>query len=267
MESSKTSTGPGELLAFVTRNEIGIMLNKNAPRSGVVLVGSTSDIGHAILHQLKPKNKTPLIMLGRDETSTSLVSSWPGPVTFLHCDLRNIDEIRNVFEKLRNVYRIDFAIVASAHLPKEFNEGDFDSVLETFSINSTGVALVLSCLSSIMAESGGTLVLISSVATLRPRIKNFTYGASKLGADYFALGLAAKNRGGSLDVKVVRPGYVFSKLSKGFPVAPFATYPSRVAKDVIRGINRSPNVIYSPRILGLVMRALRILPSRLFHRL
>lgn len=242
------------------------MLKKNAPRSGVVLVGSTSDIGHAILHELEPKDKTPLILLGRDETSISLVSSWPGPVTFLHCDLKNIDEIRNVFEKLRNVYRIDFAIVASAHLPKELNDRDFESVLETFSTNSTGIALVLSCLSSIMSESGGTLVLISSVATLRPRIKNFTYGASKLGADYFALGLAAKYRSGPLDVKVVRPGYVFSKLSKGFPVAPFATHPSRVAKDVIRGINRSQKVIYSPRILRLVMSALRILPSRLFHK-
>lgn len=240
---------------------------KNAPRDGVVLVGSTSEIGHSILRELQPTDKTPLFLLGRDENSTSLVSNWPGPVTFLHCDLKNINEIRNVFEKLRHGVRIDFAIVASAHLPKELNDGDFDSVLETFSTNSTGIALVLSCLSSIMSESGGTLVLISSVATLRPRIKNFTYGASKLGADYFALGLAAKYRGGLLNVKVVRPGYVFSKLSKGFPIAPFATHPSRVAKDVIKGINRSQNVIYSPRILRIVMRTLRTLPSRLFHQL
>ena len=266
MERYKKCTGPEKLLAFVTRNEIGIML-KNAPRSGVVLVGSTSEIGHSILHELEPTDKTPLFLLGRDKNSTSLVSNWPGPVTFLHCELQNINEIKNVFENLRNMCRIDFAIVASAHLPTELNDENFDSVLETFNTNSTGIALVLSCLSSIMSESGGTLVLISSVATLRPRIKNFTYGASKLSADFFALGLAAKHRGGLLDIKVVRPGYVFSKLSQSFPVAPFATHPSRVARDVIRGINRSQNVIYSPRILRIVMWTLRILPSRLFYQL
>lgn len=240
---------------------------KNAPRSGVVLVGSTSEIGHSILLELEPADKTPLFLLGRDKNSASLVSNWPGPVTFLHCELQNTNEIKHVFENLRKMCRIDFAIVASAHLPKESHDEDFDSVLETFNTNSTGIALVLSCLSSIMSEIGGTLVLISSVATLRPRIKNFTYGASKLGADFFALGLAAKYRGGLLDVKVVRPGYVFSKLSQSFPVAPFATHPSRVAKDVIRGIHRSQDVIYSPGFLRIVMRILRILPSRLFHRL
>jgi decaprenylphospho-beta-D-erythro-pentofuranosid-2-ulose 2-reductase len=240
---------------------------KNSPRLGVVLVGSTSEIGHAILSELNPDETTPLILLGRDKNSTSLVSHWPGPVTFLYCDLIKTDELKRVLRNLKDNYTIDFAIVASAHLPQESNDWEFESVLETFSVNSTGVALVLSSLSSMMAETGGKLVLLSSVAALRPRIKNFTYGASKSSADFFALGLAAKYNGGLLDIKVVRPGYVFSKLSKGFPVAPFATNPSKVGKDVVKGLNRASSVIYSPGILRIIMNVLRALPSSIFNRL
>ena len=168
---------------------------------------------------------------------------------------------------LRSGFNIDFAVIAAAHLPSEHLDHDFDSVHRTFSINTTGLASFISSLTSIMSNSGGTLLYISSVACMRPRIKNFTYGASKRSIDFFVLGLAAKYKKGGFDIRVVRPGFVHSKLSKGFEVAPFATKPERVAKDVMVGLKSKRQILYSPRILRIVMNLLKLLPSAIFSKL
>ena len=237
------------------------------PTKGVLLLGSTSEIGIAILKRLKVANGTQLILVGRDAQSIDFFRSWPGKVSFLPCDLSNVEQIREVVSTLGNRYVIDLAVIASAHLPQELLDSDFDSVHQTFSINATGIASFLSSLASMMSRSGGTLIYISTVAAMRPRIKNFTYGASKLSIDFFVLGLAAKYKKDGLDIRVLRPGYVHSKLSKGFEVAPFSTTPQSVAKDLVSGLNGHRRIIYSPRILRLVMNLLKLLPSRIFNKL
>ena len=237
------------------------------PTKGVLLLGSTSEIGIAILKRLKVASGAQLILVGRNDDSIDLFRNWPGKVSFVPCDLSNIEQIREVVSTLRNHYVIDFAVIASAHLPPELLDSDIDSVHRTFSINATGIACFLSSLASMMSKSGGTLIYISTVAAMRPRIKNFTYGASKQSIDFFVLGLAAKYKKDGLDIRVLRPGYVHTKLSKEFEVAPFATKPENVAKDVISGLNRDRRILYSPRKLRLVMNALRLLPSGIFHKL
>ena len=237
------------------------------PTNGVLLLGSTSEIGIAILKRLKVANGTQLILIGRNADSIDLFQDWSGKVSFLPCDLSNVEQIRGVVSILRTNYVIDFAVIASAHLPPELLDSDFDSVHQTFSINAAGIASFLSSIASMMSKSGGTLIYISTVAAMRPRIKNFTYGASKRSIDFFISGLAAKYKKDGLDIRVVRPGYVHTKLSKEFEVAPFATKPENVAKDVISGLNRDRRILYSPRKLRLVMNALRLLPSGIFHKL
>lgn len=237
------------------------------PTKGVLLLGSTSEIGIAILKRLKVANGTQLILVGRNDDSIDLFRNWPGKVSFLRCDLSNVEQIREVVTTLRTHYVIDFAVIASAYLPPELMDYDFESVHQTFNINATGLASFLSTLTSLMSKSGGTLIYISTVAAIRPRIKNFTYGASKQSIDFFVLGLAAKYKKDGLDIRVLRPGYVHTKLSKDFEVAPFATTPENVARDLISGLNRDRRILYSPRILRIVMNALRLLPSGIFHKL
>jgi decaprenylphospho-beta-D-erythro-pentofuranosid-2-ulose 2-reductase len=240
---------------------------KVSPRRGVALFGSTSEIGSAILKEITPSRNTPLVLIGREASSKDSFVAWPGEVTFIHCDLRNTEQIREAFRVLNERFEIDFAVLASAHLPPENCETNFDSVQETFSVNSTGVALALSSFVSHMNSLGGTILYLSSVASIRPRTKNFTYGASKRSADFFALGLASKYQQSEIKIKIARLGFVYTKLSKGYEVAPFPTTPEKVARDCIHGINQHKTIIYSPRVLRLLMSVVRILPVRIFRRL
>ena len=73
--------------------------------------------------------------------------------------------------------------------------------------NFTGhVTTLLAVASAMRAQRGGTIVVLSSVAAIRPRKANFTYGATKAGLDAFARGLADSLHGTGVRVLLVRPG-------------------------------------------------------------
>ena len=60
-----------------------------------------------------------------------------------------------------------------------------------------------------MREQGyGTIVVLSSVAAIRPRKANYVYGAAKSGLDAFARGLTDALAGTGVRVLLVRPGFV-----------------------------------------------------------
>src|SRR6202035_310125 len=81
-----------------------------------------------------------------------------------------------------------------------------------------------------MREQGrGTIVVLSSVAAVRPRKVNFVYGAAKAGLDAFARGLADALHGSGVRVLLVRPGFVPGRRPAGMRPAPLATTPAAVA--------------------------------------
>jgi short-subunit dehydrogenase len=54
------------------------------------------------------------------------------------------------------------------------------------------------------SQGSGTIVVLSSVAAIRPRKANFVYGAAKAGLDAFAPGLADSLAGSGVRVLLVR---------------------------------------------------------------
>ena len=80
------------------------------------------------------------------------------------------------------------------------------------------------------AQASGTIVVLSSVAAVRPRKANFVYGAAKAGLDAFARGLADSLHGSGVRVLLVRPGFVIGRMTEGMPPAPLSTTPQRLAR-------------------------------------
>jgi decaprenylphospho-beta-D-erythro-pentofuranosid-2-ulose 2-reductase len=79
-------------------------------------------------------------------------------------------------------------------------------------------------------------VVLSTVAGERVRASNFTYGASKAGLDGYFLGLGDRLHGTGVQVMVVRPGFVHTKMTAGLDAAPLAVTPEQVADDIVRGL-------------------------------
>ena len=244
------------------------MLNKFDAEKGVILLGCSSDIGLEILRQLKPAPGCQLFLLGRDPHA-KLNISWPhGKVTRITCDLENSRSSNKALSRLRKIREFDLAIIAAGYLPKEFQDSNLLDVQKTLRINGEGVILFLSALAQELSHrNGGRILLLSSVAVIRPRVRNFTYGASKSAADFFAIGLASKYRSSNVKIKVIRPGFVFTKMTKNFQPAPFTIRTDEVSRIAIKTLNSKRRVAYAPRALKVVMNFLRILPRKFFDAL
>ena len=147
-------------------------------------------------------------------------------------------------------------------------ESDAAAALEIVQTNFTGVVSVTVPLVEHLEEQGhGALVLLSSVAGERARRSNFVYGSSKAGVDAFYQGLADRLAGTGVQVLIVRPGFVTTKMTDGMKPAPLSTTPEAVAQAIARGLERGSTTVWVPPALRVVMSGLRHLPRPVFRRL
>lgn len=174
--------------------------------------------------------------------------------------------VAGAFDRLGEV---DLVLVAFGLLGDQArSETDAAAALEVVQTNYTGVVSVTIPLVRRLREQGhGTLVLFSSVAAERARRSNFVYGSSKAGADAFYQGLADSLAGSGVDVVVVRPGFVRTKMTEGLEPAPLSTTPEAVAEAVERALRRGDGTVWVPPALRFVMAGVRHLPRPVFRRL
>ena len=244
------------------------MLTGKKTYKHVVLIGSTSEIGIAILAEIPYASNAEILLVGRANPGQLELMKKQVSVKFYECDLGNLDELKRLASKLKEMIDIDIAIMAAGHLSPENRELDLYEVNKSMMINSVAVVTVLSALANRMIkQSSGHILHISTVAALRPRMRNFTYGSSKLCADFFAIGLSNKYRKIGLKVSILRPGYVYTKMTKNFNPAPFAISKQYVAKSAVRGVMRNKKIIYSPWFLRVIFYFLRHLPNFVFSRI
>lgn len=244
------------------------MLNKFDSEKGVVLVGSSSEIGLEIIDNLSIEPRARLFLIGRNSLNGNYPKGFQNRTEEILCDLESIESVNEVLRRVASLDNFDLVILAAGYLPKELNDSDLLEVQKTQRVNGESVILLLSAFANRMTNlGGGKLLLVSSVASIRPRIRNFTYGASKAASDFFALGLANKYKGTNIKIKILRPGFVFTKMTKGFEPAPFAVEKSQVAKIAVRAIRGKAVVTYAPTHLKLVMNILRVIPRKVFNSL
>jgi decaprenylphospho-beta-D-erythro-pentofuranosid-2-ulose 2-reductase len=117
------------------------------------------------------------------------------------------------------------------------------------------------------AQGRGTIVLLSSVAADRPRVSNYAYGASKAAADAYARGLRDALAGSGVEVMIVRPGFVRTRMTAGMDEAPGAVDPAAVSTAVADALRSGRAIVYVPGFLRWVMLILKLLPRPIFRRL
>jgi decaprenylphospho-beta-D-erythro-pentofuranosid-2-ulose 2-reductase len=99
------------------------------------------------------------------------------------------------------------------------------------------------------------------------RRANFIYGSSKAGVDGFAQGLADALEGSGVNLLIVRPGFVHTKMTAGRASAPLATTTDAVADATARGVAAGRQVVWVPAQLRVVFGIFEHLPRALWRRL
>jgi decaprenylphospho-beta-D-erythro-pentofuranosid-2-ulose 2-reductase len=243
-------------------------LRKKSKYRTVVLFGSTSEIGLEVVKELHLDYPSNFFLVGREQPDLEPFIKRFTNVSFIQCDFLDYSKVKKVISGIFENNPPDIALLAAGILPPENHELDCESVARTLEFNSLAMITLLSQVANrFVGFKNGTILVFSSVAAQRPRLKNFTYGASKASLDFFAVGLAQKIQNQGVIIKVLRPGYVFTRMSRDFPPAPFAITKEIAAKEIVKSLRDNNVTVYIPKKLRFFFFILRALPWYLFSKL
>ena len=93
------------------------------------------------------------------------------------------------------------------------------------------------------------------------------YGASKAGLTAFLSALRNRLYRTGVRVVTVKPGFVDTPMTAHLPKNPLYASPERVARDIVRAVDRGRDVVYTPWWWRLVMLIVKLVPERIFKRL
>jgi decaprenylphospho-beta-D-erythro-pentofuranosid-2-ulose 2-reductase len=241
----------------------------------VLVLGGGSDIGRALCTRLARSRCRTVVLAGRPEDDMEPVAeavraAGAETVELVHWEATDLESHRKVIDDVFDRFGdIDLVYVPAGILGSQpAFEADPVFAAKAFEINLGGI--VSSCLVAadrLKAQGHGTIVLMSSVAGLRARKDNFVYGATKAGLDAFGQGLGDSLEGTGVDVVVVRPGFVRTKMTEGMDAAPFSTTPDKVAQLITDGMAKGQEVVWAPPVLRFPFFVFRLLPRRLWRLL
>jgi decaprenylphospho-beta-D-erythro-pentofuranosid-2-ulose 2-reductase len=239
----------------------------------LLLIGATSDIGHAVACAYAQAGWRILLAASNPEAAQ-----------------RNAGDIATRSGKIPGVFPLDvtkpetFAAFAQS-LPvlpdtlvcvagllgdQKRAEGDPLHAALILRTNFEGPALLLDRFAGLFAARGsGTLIGVSSVAGDRGRASNYFYGSAKAGLSTYLSGLRNRLAGAKVRVVTVKPGFVRTRMTKGMKLPNILTAePQEVGAAVYRAAEAAPrDVVYVRPIWRLVMLLIRAMPEPVFKRL
>ena len=241
----------------------------------VLVVGGGSDIAAATvarLARIAGNGRLSVVLAARDVDAASATMSSVAPgvnVVARRWDATQVARhqafIDDVFDRHGPFDLVLCAVgMLGHHAGRGVGPVEVDLMIRT---NFSGPAAALSAVADRMAaRRHGSIVVLSSIAGARARRSNYVYGSSKAGLDSFAQGLGDALVGTGVEVIVVRPGFVRSKMTDGLDPAPFSRRPGDVAEAVIGALGGGSTIVWVPRTLGVIMGALRHAPRPLWQR-
>ena len=253
------------------------MRNALGAVQSLLVLGGSSDIGAAIAERLVPGGCRRIVLAGRDpermERVAERLRGLGAEVAITSWDATDIeghgDAVKAAWDALPGdgPADVDAVVLAAGQL------GDQQASRTTPArpgcgreLRRAGVPLLH--VRRRMEEQGhGTIVVLSSVAGERVRRSNFVYGSTKAALDGFCQGLGDALEGTGVEVVVVRPGFVHTKMTEGRTAPPLATTPEAVADAVAAGLATGRHTVWVPGTFRWVMSVFRHLPRPLWRRL
>jgi decaprenylphospho-beta-D-ribofuranose 2-oxidase len=241
----------------------------------VLLLGGSSEIGTAIVRRMAAAGPLRVTLLGRSQERLRQAADELGAAGQIEVECAPLDALDGarvepaLDEAFARSGGFDVVVLAVGVLGAQ--EGlDADAALarEVLEVGGVGAGmLMLGALRRLRAQERGTLIALSSVAAERPRAGNAVYGAAKSAFDALAQGLSDSLAASRVEVIVVRPGFVHTKMTAGLEPAPFATSAQAVAEAAVAAIGSGSRTIWVPPLLRYVFAALRHLPRPIYRRL
>jgi len=242
-------------------------------RKVMLLVGATSDIGHATALAYA-QGGWDVILAARDvggagRNAADLTARTGRPVPVVALDITDTAAFPDF---VRDLPRLPDTVVSVVGLLGEQGraQSDLADATRVMRANFEGPALLLGLFAEHFAARGsGTLVGVSSVAGERGRASNYVYGAAKAGFTAFLSGLRNRLAPKGVHVLTVKPGFVRTRMTAGMPLPkPLTAEAVEVGAAIFRGAEVARrDVVYVRPVWALVMLVIRTIPEGVFKRM
>jgi hypothetical protein len=238
----------------------------------VVISGASSGIGLALARHYLERGATVAAFARRGELLQTLAAEFPQKVFCYTLDVRDTAAIRDAANDFMAQAGVPDIVIANAGVSRgtltEYTE-DIDAFQQVFDTNVMGMVKTFQPFLSAMCEAKrGKLVGIASVAGFRGLPGSGAYSASKAAAISYLESLRVELCDSGVKVVTICPGYIKTPMTDINPYPmPFILDADDAARRMAKVIASGRSFAVIPWQMGLVGRAMKLLPNWLYDRI
>lgn len=231
------------------------------------IVGASAGLGRAVAEQLSRQGCEVVLSARNEDDLNALAAELPGKAHVVPMDVSDPDSVARAAKAAGEIDGLVY--LAGVYWPMAAAEYDGEKVAAMLDINLTGAARVLGHVVPRMVErDSGHIVLTGSLSGFRGLRGAMGYGASKAGIMYLAESLYADLKSTGVDVQLVNPGFVKTRLTdKNDFRMPFIMEPEDAARQFVEHMNGRAFSKSYPWLFGLYFRIGNFLPDWLYYKL
>lgn len=237
-----------------------------------IVLGASSSVGRAFARMAAAEG-SDVILAGRDlddlrRTAADVALRGGCRAEAMPFDAEALDGHAAFVEDCVRRGPVDVFLLFGAMPDQQAMDADFGLVLHTIGVNYVGAVSLLNRLAPhLEAQGGGRVVVLSSVAGDRGRLKNYIYGSAKGALNLYLQGLRARLARSGVSVTTVKAGFLDTDMSYGMPGLFLVASPEACARACLDLSAKGRDVAYFPFFWRPIMAIIKAIPEPVFKRL
>ena len=249
------------------------MAGNDKSRQTWLVLGASSSVARAFA-RVAAGDGADVILAGRDFDDMQRTAEDLSIRTGREVDVLSFDaeDIRShdafVADVARRAQFLNVFLAFGAMPEQEEIDADLTLAERSIAVNYTGAVSVLHRLVPVLEGQGaGHVVVLSSVAGDRGRLKNYVYGSAKAGLNAYLQGLRARLFRKGVSVTTVKPGFMDTDMTWGLEGMFLVASPEQAARACLSAGKKRRHVVYVPFFWWGIMNIIRHIPEFIFKKM
>ena len=234
----------------------------------ILITGASSGLGAEFARQYATLDNELILLARREEKLYSLRHELFEKVKSIEIIVADVVEFETLQTKIAHLENLDLLIlnagISLGHSGEIAPISDFKRLYDVNVLSNHAILEVLA--PKLQKQKSGTIVFVSSLASLFSMPSSKVYSSSKRALNAYAEGVRYKYKKDNIKVITLLPGFIRSELTdkNEFSMPFFLETDVGVAK-MIRAIQKGKETYAFPKPFYCLIRFLQLLPSSLRH--